>query len=460
MSKTNAVRRRAWLFSICAWCACIVGALGALGAFESRAYAEAISFVPPGPPVAPSFRRTPAPYRACSFSDSLCVHGAEREAVLRVLHVAEGALFGITRGLRLPPPDPGYDSGAFDIYLSDATRDDWETSFDERKLESATDRASSYARIDGRLRSSCAIDFAVTNALLRGSLFRAAPATDEATSLAEVTSLAALLVPCALDRIAQDVAAFQDAPSRPISDHISGEGESAQVRSAARGASLFYSWLDWSYAREPGAMALGLWALRPTFTPFGSASFVGKPDAFDVLRESFKNALFSDSTVDDLYLDFAVSRAFIGSADDGQHFPESRTFGEAGKLHHDWDIDWPSKARRLAPRTPLLPTGSSTIAIRTAGAPTNASLRVEAEWEQHAKMKWSVVRVDAGGKELGRIDLRSPDRATNAQASVVDLRGTDHVLIVGVNTGDFAHPFDPDDREPEPHSWLVTVAAE
>lgn len=424
--------------------------------------AEGDSSPAPGPEVAARFSRPTLPFRACSFEAPICVHGKDPEPILRTLSIAEKALVAITRGLRLPAPQASAATGAFDIYLTDDLRDPWDASFGERMLSSATDRASSYAKVNARLHERCAHEMAVTGAMLRGSLFSAAPATDESTAIAEVASLATLLVPCAQTLLTENVARFQKTPELAISDSaVRAEGDDhIRARERAYGASLFYSWLDWSYAREPGGMAMGLWALRPTFTPFGASYFVGKPDVFDVLKESFKGALFSDSLVEDLYLDFAVARAFMGSADDGQHFPESRAFGAAASLSPEWTIDWPEKPRRLAPRAPLFPTGSSCIVVNAEGAKQHQRLRVEAEWETHSKMRWTIVRVGKAGNELGRIDLRAQDRATNAQATVVDLRDATRLILVGMNGGDFSHPFDPDDAFTEPHNWLVTVGVE
>jgi hypothetical protein len=44
--------------------------------------------------------------------------------------------------------------------------------------------------------------------------------------------------------------------------------------------------------------------------------------------------------------------------------------------------------------------------------------------------------------------------------SLVDVDRADRIVLVGVNTGDPAYGFDPDDEVWEPHSWLATVAEE
>ncbi|CAN5899929.1 hypothetical protein BH11MYX4_BH11MYX4_46510 [soil metagenome] len=52
------------------------------------------------------------------------------------------------------------------------------------------------------------------------------------------------------------------------------------------------------------------------------------------------------------------------------------------------------------------------------------------------------------------------ERATEAQMTLVDVDGVDRIMLVGVNVGDPAYRFDPDDEVWEPHGWLVTLAEE
>ena len=75
-------------------------------------------------------------------------------------------------------------------------------------------------------------------------------------------------------------------------------------------------------------------------------------------------------------------------------------------------------------------------------------------------MKLTVVKLDAKGRELGRLGIPSAKLATGAQMSVVDLEGVDRLLIVAVNAGDPAYQFDPDDADWEPHGLVVSIAPE
>ena len=202
------------------------------------------------------------------------------------------------------------------------------------------------------------------------------------------------------------------------------------------------------------------WALTPTQTPLGSRRWHDEPDTFDILRKSFESALFTGSTLHDLMLDFGVARAFMGSADDGLHHPESRALGDSARVTPDWDVPWPATPKRYPQRAPVAPTGASYLIVSTRGAPEHARLRVEIEWEEHALFRWAIVKLDREGRELGRLAIPTRERATSSQMSVVDLSGADRLMLVGVNVGDPAYRFDPDDAVWEPHGWLVTIAAE
>jgi hypothetical protein len=117
----------------------------------------------------------------------------------------------------------------------------------------------------------------------------------------------------------------------------------------------------------------------------------------------------------------------------------------------------------------LAPLGATYIVIACEGAPPGAGLRIEAVWEEHAKMRWAVVKVDREGKVRAELPITSLERGTEAQKSIVGLEGVSELVVVGVNLGEPRQPFDPDDgprREAqeqvvwEPHGWLLTVAQE
>jgi hypothetical protein len=445
----------------------------------------------PGRPMVYAARPTFSPeVRVCSARTPVCVHArmdakdvGHGSAALATLGAFERAWDTLTGALALPAPDVDPTTLSYDVFLVDradmkdgSARDLTSTRLEARDVRSRVDRARTFTLVDQRVRDGCILDATAAEAIARASLYRVAPATEEGTARAQSRALAELAVPCAVAFSADAVAAFQSRPGKTFCDaHAGDEGPPAATLVPvaggtsvpasppsvlfAEGASTFWTRLDWAFGRTPGGIITASWALHPTMTPLEAARWSNEPDTFDVLRLTFKGALSTRSTVHDLWLDFAVARAF-GGADDGVHLPELQTLGEAARVPFDWDIAWPTKARRLAARSPTSPTGASYVMIRHAGARPGARLRAEIEWEEHALFRWAFVKIDANGRELGRVVIPTTERATQAQMTLVDLDNVDRVLLVGVNVGDPAYAFDPDDEVWEPHGWLVTIAEE
>jgi hypothetical protein len=423
-----------------------------------------LSLQPPSGPVITRWERPDlgaGELRACSFRRPLCVHGTRAtppHVVLATLAAGERAWGVLTGALRLPAPDGDPGTGAFDVYLVADAPGVAMAALDLRDPRAVLDRASAFAVVDATLPEGCARDAAVARAVARGAVWRASPATDLATARAESAYLARLMEPCAM-ALPDGVDRFQAHPERALTDTWAEE-RPLEGEAFDRGAALFYWWLDVSFGAEPGAVVRALWALTPTSTPAGSFRWMGRPHGFDVLQASFKGVLGTGSTLDDLLLEFAVARAFVGDADDGQHLPESRGLGAAGRVRHEWDIAWPTTPRRLASGAGVAPTGATFIGIDHGGAPPGSRLRVEASWEEHAKMRWAVVKLDAAGRATVMLPIPSRERGTDAQMTVADLDDVARILLVGTNTGDPTYPFDPNDEVWEPHGWTVTFAGE
>jgi hypothetical protein len=475
--------------------AAAAGVLGSL-ACESKARAED----DPPPPVAPPDTGVPGPRvayatkpvlahetKACSVRVPMCVHASGATpgpVVLDVLASAERAWETMAGALRLGSPDVDEDDLAYHVYLVDGARERGATYVAGRDVRSRIDRARAFTVLDANVHGGCLFDALVAREIARAVLYRVAPATAEGIARAQTTYLAQLMVPCATGFQADAVQAFQSRPERAVCDPrvgevgTSAEDERAEERSGTgtatargtaaattegafmAGAALFWGRIDWAYGRAPASIVMASWALSPTMTDVGAKRWHDEPDAFDVLRVSFKNALSTGSTLDDLLLDTAIARAFMGSAEDGLHAVETRTFGDAARIPLDWDLPWPTQPKRVAPRTPVFPSGASYLVIRRAGAPPGARLRVEIAWEEHALFRWAFVKLDAAGRELGRVPIPTRERAVEAQMTLVDLDGVDRVMLVGMNAGDPSYRFDPDDEVWEPHAWLVTLAAE
>jgi len=370
--------------------------------------------------------------RACSQRRPLCVHAAPRTApaaVVAVLASAERAWDTLTGALELPPPDGDAD-GRWHTYLVDGVDCGSVTLAADRDPVARFDRAASFAIVDRGAPPGCALDVAVARAVARGSLWRSAPATDEGSARAQSHMLARLVTPCTTGF--DDDRTFQNDPERAVVDPGSPAFD--------RGASIFFEWLDADFAARPGALVEGLWALSPTRTPAAAWRWAGAPTGFDVLRVSLKDALFTDSTLDDVLVRFAVHRALVS--------PEA---------HTAWHVPWPAKARRFASPFPVAPTGASYVLVDMAGAPAQAKLRVEAAWEDFGRMRWEVVKLDAAGRAMADVAVTSTPLSTNASMTVELLDGVDRILVIGANVGSTEHPFDPQQGWWEPHGWLLTL---
>lgn len=423
----------------------------------------------------PRTPRADAPAPACSFETPLCVHperrGSEGRA-LAILTVLERHWRGLFGALMLPAPPAAFATGRFDVYLT-ASAEAPRAVVLARDPLAAIDRALTALVVGDGAESGCVHERDLAEALAAAALASVAPAVDPASQLSASAYLSTLLVSCS-DALGGELFPFQARPSRSRFDAHAAElsyaplsplseperVEHAPSRRHARGSSLFWWWMERKHARAPGALVWTTWALAVTSSPRGAATWASEPDVLDVLEKGFEGRYFQGSSGRELAFDFAVARIFMGTRDDGLHLPESRTLGDAAALRFDWDIPWPSAPRRLAPRAPTYPLGASYVRVSTEGAPTGARLRFEIDWEEHAAMAWTVVRLDRSGRELGRIPVRARDRATEAALTVVDLAGTGSVVLVGVGNGDPFHRFDPDDAVWEPHGWLVTLAEE
>jgi hypothetical protein len=284
---------------------------------------------------------------------------------------------------------------------------------------------------------------AVSRAIARASLWRTAPATDEGSAVAESETLARLTNACSPG--IEDTLAFQARPEATIvGGGVSTNGLSVdRSPSFERGASAFFEWMDSTFAAEPGSLVQAIWALSPTASPFAASSWTTKPTGFDVLRASLKDALWPDSTLDDVFVRFAVHRALTN--------PKARVV---------WDVPWPTSPRTLAPSEPTSPTGASYVVIHHAGAPRGAKLRLIAQWEDWGRMRWVVLKMGATGAPLAQIDITSADRATRAATDLEQLDDVDHLLVVGVALGTVERPFDPGQGAWMPHGWLLTLETE
>lgn len=368
----------------------------------------------------------------CSLHGRFCVRaapGTPRRFQLAAVAAGDRAWEAMTRALRVPPPE-GALGDPWDVYLVDDVQGGAEVISDERDPRARFDRESTFALVDRATPIGCRLDFALARAIAAGSLRRQVPATDLASQRAQSEELARLATPCAPAEDADAV--FQAMPWRGLFDSSSDAFD--------RGASLFLDWIDASFGSEPGAVLLGAWALSPTRTEPHAWQWAATPTTFDVFRTSLKGALGPETTFDDVLLKFAVTRAGI--------LPAPAVA---------WNVPWPILARRITPAWPVAPTGVSYVRVNREGAPPGSKLRLEAQWEDYARMRWIVLKRDPADRTLSELSVISTERATTASMTVEQLDGVDNILIVAQNLGSTEHAFNPHQDGWEPHGWLLTL---
>jgi hypothetical protein len=397
--------------------------------------------------VPPRGRATAMTVEACSFHEAVCVHAASTVGpapVMATLRAAERALVAY-RAIGLPPPRPPYD-----VYL-DPTADGPSTIADLVPTSDGWDRASAFTRMppppaDG---GGCRLDFAVAQGIAH-AIALGFDAGAEAGGLSMQSSyLASLVAECA----PVEIPAVDDFQRHPERSFAAGDPDQPD------GAMLFPAFLDDTAGiGGPGRVMMGLLALSSQRTPVGSWEWKNEPDIFDALRATMRDR---GSSLDNLLLDFAVARAFVGSRSDGKHLADVDRFGDAGRVRFEWSVPFASLPRRLAPLAPIEPTGMTYlwVDLGSGGGKAADELTFVADWELHSLFRWALIKVDKNGAEAGRLDVAGVFGETHAEKTLMGLEGLAGVMVVGVNIGsvDRSHPFDPDEQPLMPHAYTVTL---
>jgi hypothetical protein len=363
--------------------------------------------------------------------------------VLLTLRAVEHALRAY-RALGLPPPRP-----PFDVYL-DPSAAGPVTVADLTPTSDGWDRASAFTTMPPPSdRDGCTSGFAVAQAVAHAILLGYdAGAEDGAFSMLS-SYLASLVAACSL----VEIDAVDELQRHPEQSFVHQEADRPD------GAMLFPWLLDDNLGvGGPGRAMMGLVALASQRTPPGSWEWKNEPDIFDVLRATMKDR---GGSLENLLLDFAVARAFVGSRSDGAHLTDVDRFGDAGRVRFEWSVPFASLPRRLAPLAPIEPTGMTYMWLDLSGEPALAGreLTFVADWELPALFRWALVKVDKEGAQVGRLDVAGVFGASHAEQTLVGLDGLAGVMVVGVNVGsiDRSHPFDPDEQPLMPHGYAVTL---
>ena len=223
------------------------------------------------------------------------------------------------------------------------------------------------------------------------------------------------------------------------------------------GAALLFDYLDARFgAGAEGLLGPALVQLSRGATTPGAVRWNNEPDVFDVLRAALTSA---GVRFDDVMLDFAVERAFLGARDDGRHRPELAWLGDAGRVRFDWVLPASSLPRRVAPRRPLEPFGAAYSWLVLDRVTLGKALAFRVEWEPPAAFRWALLTRAEDWSVLRRFDLPYVQNQSMSERSIVNYDGAKFVLIVGTNLGgvDLAHPFDPDHEPFEPHGFTLYV---
>jgi len=414
---------------------------------------ETDPWLPTGAPVEDGIERpSDAEAPACSFRAPVCVHrgsGVGADAARAALAALEVAHARLVRVLGLPPPRADHGAGgsdALDLYLTATPGGDLVVG-SEPDVLGDFDRAAGFCVLGetGPSLLERAATLCLGESIALGldpaetPFLRRAFAEHLWLSTGRVTSL--------------DFESFDTLQAHP---ELPPAARDRSPLSEA-GALLFEYLDDRRGFGDAGDLATGLFSVSVGKTAPRSWLWDNWPDVFDVLRRNLDD---DPRAIAKLFLDLAVTRAFLGERDDGTHLPRMEWLGAFGRPRFDWEVTFSSLPRHVAATRAIGPHGSFYLWLGLDRVPDGAELGFQAKWEAPVAFAWSLVRVGAHGEELGRLDAPFIQRGNEVQQNLVDLKDAAGILVVGTNLGgtDLKHPFDPD-REPfEPHGCTVYLA--
>jgi len=453
-----------------AWVACVaaiaVTALASTAASEPAATptSGADPYLPTGPLYFSAIRRPDGRTHGatCSFRQPVCVHaraGVAHDVVLGTLTALERASSLLVDTLGLPPPLADGRAGgspAFDLYLAPRGASELDgasvTTARDDPEPGPLDRASAFALLREDVAPGCVRQNLAARALASASAWGVDAGEAPAVRESAAAYLAELVAPCGTVT-SELIDEFQAHPERAL----------FTPESSGPAVGMAFAWyVDAALGSgTPGIVPTALGAISAQRTPSGSFRWHNEPDLYDAVRSMLK-ARTPPSSIADLWTDFAIARLFMGARDDGVHFPETAFTGSAGRVRFDWSVPYTSLPRRLSPERPIDPSGATYIWIDLQGAPKQARLMFRIEWEPPVPFRCALVRVASDGTEASRVLVTPQQKATSTEKNLDALEGLAGVAVVGVNIGDLAldDPFDPDHTPYEPHSYVLTVAAE
>lgn len=230
-----------------------------------------------------------------------------------------------------------------------------------------------------------------------------------------------------------------------------GREELADAASTA----LLFEYLERALGTEaPFGFVTGLFALSGQPTDRDAARFRNEPDWLDVLRATLND---EQTELAHRLNAFAAARVQLG-ATEGPLASLAWT-GDYARVTPDWNLRATTLPRRVASKSPIAPLGLIAVRVELDVPTPNLSLAVRVEWEAPVPFAWTVVKLDAHEREIGRLDFAFEPRVTSAEKRIVALDETRSLLILGTNFGgiDATHLLDPDHSPFEPHGCTVYV---
>jgi len=363
--------------------------------------------------------------------------------------VAAERFYRVIGALGLPEPLPDGGLGGdnrYDIYLLSETPAP-QTVPDWIPAGTIWDQTSAFTILSPPLPPfGCDSEATLSRALARAAVFRIdAGVEDIAMGMVE-SHVADIVSDCSTTSIAA-IDDLQRFPERTLGFRAGDE---------MSGSFLFARYLDDTYGLGvPGAVSFSLLSVAAQHSNPSNLHFANEPDLFDALRS---NSRARGKPFDDVLLEFAIHRAFVGSRSDDGHLVDVSKYGDAGRIRFEWTVPFATLPRRLAPMRPIEAMGATYIWLDLKNAPDDLDLSFVADWEAGVLLHWAIVKVDAQGIEMGRITIAGIRGTTHAERSIVGLRGVAGLIVVGVNVGsiDRGLPFDPEKGEMA-RSYTVTL---
>ncbi|HMJ14743.1 MAG TPA: hypothetical protein VK524_25200, partial [Polyangiaceae bacterium] len=329
---------------------------------------------------------------ACSFHRPVCIQAESSvpsELTLALLGALERAYETLILVLRQPAPWPDRDLGgssALDLYVTQEKNGSPPEllALHDEPLLSAFDEAPGYCVLN-LAESVTPEQLERWAALCVGelSLLRVDAGETPHTRRALANHYWQLLGRPTVDdfRIIDDAQAH---PERALARR--------DVDASSAGAALVFEYLEQLRSNAgPGVLSTSLVALAASKTSTAQPLWNNEPDWLDVLRASFRE---DRPSIAGAWADFAVSRAFLGSRDDGRHLPSLTWLGDFGRVRFDWVLKYSSLPRRVPATRPIEPSGSIYLWLALDELALGAVVGFQATWEPPVAFKWSLVRVD------------------------------------------------------------------